>query len=140
MLNWYFLGIIAATFFALEALITRYVSKFVSPEIIASSYFLFGFIFTFIYTLFSQKLEIGKIFPYLPFLLLLGIMGGIAILLMFASYKLAPNLGYVRAIISFSIVLAYLLSFPLFGAKFNIYGLLGIILIILGTLLFIKVG
>jgi uncharacterized membrane protein len=140
-MNWYFLAITASILFALEALIVKHISKIVSPEAIATCYFLFGSVSLFFYILLSYKFEVSKIFPlpYLHFLMLLGAIAALGISLTFISYKMAPNIGYVRAIISFSIVLAYLLSFPLFGAKFNIYGLVAIILIIAGTLLFIKV-
>jgi uncharacterized membrane protein len=140
-MNWYFLAIIASIFFALEALIVKHISKIIDIEVVAAYYFLFVSILLFSYIFFSHKFGMNKILPlsYFPFLILLGIMAAIGVSFMFASYKLAPNLGYARAVISLSIILAYLLSFPIFQAKFNVYGLLAIILIIIGTLLFIKV-
>jgi uncharacterized membrane protein len=141
MMGWYFLAIIASILFALEALIVKHVSKVVIPESIAACYFLFGSILLLSYAFLFHKFEVSRIFSLscLPFLILLGVIASVGVLLTFVSYKIAPNVGYVRAIISLSIILAYLLSFPLFGAKFNIYGLVAIILIIAGTLLFIKV-
>lgn len=141
LVNWYMLAIFAGIIFGLEALIIKYISKVIDPTTIAAFYLLFGSIFLLSYSYFSHTLEVGKIFysPYLPLVVLVGILSAIGITFVLNSYKLSSNVGYVRAVISLSIVVSYLLSFPLFEAKLNAYGILAIVLIIIGTLLFIKV-
>ncbi len=128
---WAFIGMICLT---AVTLLLKKVTQ-LEPSTVLINLYIFGFTFLGFIIWTASKKE--KLLLSKSVLILLIIISAIAILLNFAlveSYRLAPNPGYARAIVTISTALVAIFALFTLGAKISIAKIAGVVLIVIGTI------
>lgn len=139
--RWEVLSLIAAFGFTIAILAIKKASQlgFSSLQI---NFFLFGFNFlAFVFltreeikSYFQDKIKLKK---FLPIVFLAATFSFLANLFNVKGVSIAPNPGYHQAIQGTQILITTLISVPLFGIKFNKRKLLGVVIVLLGTIILV---
>lgn len=128
------LAVLGAIAFTIMTLLIKSTVSAIPPEKLLFYVFLLGTILLFAKLIGTgQNLTIGlSDLAVLTAIALCSVLGNV---LLFTSYKVGPNPGYVDAVASTKIVLIVILSAVLLGSKLNVKGLLGALLVLAGVIL-----
>jgi uncharacterized membrane protein len=133
LLNWFVFSLIGGFCFGLHAVLVRLVlTERFTPMVVNTYFFTLGTLILWVYSAYSRSVS----FPDLrtgTMLFIIAVVAVVGFWGLFKAYALAPNLGYVRAVFSVNIVVSFVLSSFLLGSRFSLQALLGMALVILGT-------
>ncbi len=132
-LNWFVFALIGGSCFGLHAVLVQLTLTEKWTAMVVNTYFFtLGAIVLWLYSAYSRNLPMPDARVGIK-LLLIALVAVVGFWSVFKGYELAPNLGYVRAVFSVNVVVAFLLSVVLFGQSVNPRALLGMFLTIAGT-------
>ena len=133
-MNWFYLAVISSVFFGFQMVFIKYIMNRGLNAVLAVTYvFTITTIILWGYTFLTEK----SLVPDKNIMMLLlfsSVIVAIANITVFKALDMVSNPGYVRAIGSLSIVIAFLLSVYIFKLNINPIGIAGIAIIILGTI------
>lgn len=133
-ISWFILALISSVLFSVMILLMKIATKDLTSEQIIFYLFLFGSVMLLGYFLArGQNFIINT--KHIPILLAITTLSVIANVLLTKSYAVAPNAAYGDAVMTIRVLIVFVLSIILLGAKFNLIGLLGSVLIIAGVIL-----
>lgn len=135
-MNWIHTSLGAAFFFSIADLIYKHVLNLPSDKFltyISLHYLVFGFAGIIFFSNNVQKIKTltNKQMSIILFISLFSICGS---LLIWKSYSLAPQPALPRGIMAVQLIILLLVSCLIFKVKTNIYEIIGIFLIVSGTL------
>jgi drug/metabolite transporter (DMT)-like permease len=134
-LNWFLYALLGGVCFGVHAVLvqTTLTSRF-TAMVVNTYFFTLGAVMLWSYSIIAGTLPIpdaktvGK-------LLLVALVAVVGFWGVFKGYESTPNLGYVRAVFSVNVLVAFVLSAVLFGMQISSKGVLGMALILAGTVL-----
>ena len=133
--SWFVFALIGGVCFGLHAVLTRItLTDEFTPMVVNTYFFTLGTVILWLYTAFARNAPVPDSKTALK-LLLMAVVAVIGFWGVFKGYALAPNLGYVRAVFSVNVIVAYALSLRLFDMALSTRGVMGMILVIVGTVL-----
>ena len=133
--SWFVFALIGGVCFGLHAVLTRItLTDEFTPMVVNTYFFTLGTVILWLYTAFARNVPVPDSRTALK-LLLMAVVAVIGFWGVFKGYALAPNLGYVRAVFSVNVIVAYALSLRLFDMALSTRGVMGMILVIVGTVL-----
>jgi len=135
-MEWFAYALISLIGFGILFTLIKYgLNKGITSEGMLFYQFLFTALIIGAFLLFSSKnaFSINKI--QFLILIIIGIISVIANLFLFKAMSISTNPGYVLAITNLNTLLVLIVSFFVFGAKFDIIKLIGTLLAIIGVIL-----
>ena len=133
--SWFVFALIGGVCFGLHAVLTRItLTDEFTPMVVNTYFFTLGTVILWLYTAFARNMPVPDSKTALK-LLLMALVAVIGFWGVFKGYALAPNLGYVRAVFSVNVIVAYVLSLRLFDMALSTRGVMGMILVMVGTVL-----
>lgn len=133
-MSWFFFAIIAGVLFGIEPIISKTTinGEFTSFHLL-TYYFTVGTAILWIYALVADKMAAPVDFGQWVKITVIALLIVFGTWFLLESYRLVDNTGYVRAIVSVNIIVAFVITSALFGAKVSLLGVAGALLIIAGT-------
>jgi len=139
MVNWFVLAVIAAVSFGIMVVLIKItLTKGLNSVLLTTYLFTFTTIFLWIYVALTQKIIIPSTSISI-LILITALVAVIANLTLFKSYNLVSNPSYTHAVGSISVIVAFLLSIFIFNLRPDLISIIGIMLIIGGTVLLARV-
>ena len=135
-MEWFTYALISLVAFGIMFTLIKYgLNKGITSEGMLFYQFLFTSLIIGAVLIFSSKnsFSINKI--QLIILIGIGIISVVANLFLFKSMNLSANPGYVLAITNLNTILVLVASFFIFGAKFDLIKLTGVVLAVMGVIL-----
>ena len=134
-MSWFFFAIVAGVLFGIEPLISKTVINggFTSFHLMMY-YFTVGTVVFWIYALAADKVIMPVYFGQWVKIAVIALLIVFGTWLLLESYRLVDNTGFVRAVVSINIIVAFVLTNILFGAKVSFIGIVGVLLIVAGTI------
>ena len=132
---WFAFVLIGGVCFGLHAVLTRItLTDEFTPMVVNTYFFTLGTVILWLYSVLARNMPVPDSKTALK-LLLLAVVAVIGFWGLFKGYELAPNPGYVRAVFSVNVIVAYVLSLRLSGMTVTARSVVGMILVIAGTAL-----
>jgi uncharacterized membrane protein len=133
--GWFAYALLGGVCFGLHAILTQLtLTKEFTPMVVNTYFFSLGTVILWVYSALTKETAVPDSRTAVK-LLLLALLSVIGFWSLFKGYGLAPNPGYVRAVFSVNVIVAFVLSLLLFDATVNVVSMLGIALVIVGTVL-----
>lgn len=134
-LGWFGYALLGGICFGLHAILTQLtLTKVFTPMVVNTYFFSLGTVILWVYSAVTKEIPVPDSRTVVK-LLLLAVVAVVGFWSLFKGYGLAPNPGYVRVVFSVNVIVAFALSLLLFDATVNVVSLVGIALMIAGTVL-----
>ena len=134
-MNWFLYALLGGVCFGVHAVLVQMtLTNRFTAMVVNTYFFTLGAAILWAYSLLAGTLPVPDM-KTLGKLLLISLVAAVGFWGVFKGYESTSNLGYVRAVFSVNVLVAFLLSAALFGLRTSPKGVLGMVLMLAGTVL-----